>query len=215
MCVLCRTQTILAERWQTDKKQRSRAQKSSSQQKKEGTPCAVQWNERTASTRQSDRPSKTTRGRPRKIKNGTPGMQGQAGSGTCHGSGLWGSSAATHWVVLSCEDAVFLSTSVCVDLCRSETVVVFLCSSWSCRLPPSPALLPLAQRPGFPICRRTKISGGENRKKWKNGKMEKMAKMTGERGRGAQLPEMWARVDRRSEASGRRKGHGEEPEGEA
>lgn len=115
--------------------------------------------------------------------------------------------------------AVLRGRCVSVDkrVCGSVSFVdcYYSCSSWSCRLPPSPALLPLAQRPGFPICRRTKISGGENRKKWKNGKMEKMAKMTGERGRGAQLPEMWARVDRRSEASGRRKGHGEEPEGEA
>lgn len=128
------------------------------------------------------------------------------------------------WAVgLVCCDplgrAVLRGRCVSVDkrVCGSVSFVdcYYSCSSWSCRLPPSPALLPLAQRPGFPICRRTKISGGENRKKWKNGKMEKMAKMTGERGRGAQLPEMWARVDRRSEASGRRKGHGEEPEGEA
>lgn len=127
------------------------------------------------------------------------------------------------WAVgLVCCDplgrAVLRGRCVSVDkrVCGSVSFVdcYYSCSSWSCRLPPSPALLPLAQRPGFPICRRTKISGGKIEKNGKMEKMEKMAKMTGERGRGAQRPEMWARVDRRSEASGRRKGHGEEPEGE-
>lgn len=80
----------------------------------------------------------------------------------------------------------------------------------------SPAL------PGFaatgPEARVSDLQKNKDKRGGKSKKMEKMAKMakmTGERGRGAQLPEMWARVDRRSEASGRRKGHGEEPEGEA
>lgn len=76
----------------------------------------------------------------------------------------------------------------------------------------SPAL------PGFaatgPEARVSDLQKNKDKRGGKSKKMEKMEKMTGERGRGAQRPEMWARVDRRSEASGRRKGHGEEPEGE-